>query len=403
MVTIRTEQHQIKRRDSLWKVVDENCFFSKNLYNYANYYIRQEFINNGNWIRYNELDKILHVSDPYKELMSQPAQQTLAILDKNWKSFFTAIKDWKKYPEKYLGRPRPPKYLPKDGRYVWSIKNNTCYVKDGVLHFQVKRLHGVTFPVRTDGRLLCVRFIPHGSHYTMEVIFEVEVPNIPTTPMERVAGIDLGVDNLVTMSNNIGQSPIIIKGGRIKAINQFYNKSKAQMQSELKRRNDKNWSKSLGILTMKRNNRIKTYLHATSRWIADYCVGNGIDTLICGLNKEWKQNCKMNTINSQKFCYIPHDTLIWQLRYKCENVGIRFVLTEEAYTSGTSFLDGELPVKEKYNKSRRVKRGLFKSGAGLVNADVNGAYQIIKKVFPEAFDGYGIGAECLQPVVISVA
>ena len=335
--------------------------------------------------------------------MSQPAQQTLTILDKNWKSFFTAIKDWKKHPEKYLGRPKLPKYLPKDGRFVWSIKNNSCRVENGRLKFVIKRLHGVTFPVRTDGRLLGVRFVPHGSHYTMEVIFEVEVPDTQTTPMERVAGIDLGVDNLVTMTNNIGQSPIIIKGGRVKAINQFYNKNKARMQSELKRRNDKNWSRALGILTMKRNNRIKTVLHATSRWIVDYCVRNGIDTLICGLNKEWKQNRKMNTVNSQKFCYIPYDMLIWQLRYKCENVGIRFVLTEESYTSGTSFLDGELPVKANYDKSRRVKRGLFKSGAGLINADVNGAYQIIRKVVPEALSGYGIGAGCLQPVVISVA
>ena len=90
------------------------------------------------------------------------------------------------------------------------------------------------------------------------------------------------------------------------------------------------------------------------------------------------------------------------VKYKAENVDIKVVLTEESYTSGTSFLDYETPIKENYNKSRRIFRGLFVSNNGIkINADVNGAYQIMKKVFPNAFaDGIeGVG---LHPIRVAI-
>lgn len=402
MKSARVEQHQIRKGTALWRIVDENCFYAKNLYNFANYAIRNEFIVNGRWIRYRELAKTLKSSDPYKELMSQPAQQTLGMLDAVWKSFFAGIKDWKAHPEKYLGRPKLPKYLPKDGRYVWSIKNNTCYIKDGHLHFQVKRLHGIVFPTKARGRLLCVRFVPRGIVYVMEIVTEVEVPDQPTGEPTRICGIDLGVNNLVTMANNIGNLPIIVKGGRVKAVNQFYNKRKASIQSELKRRNDRHWSRRLAEITLRRNNQIKSFLHLISRRIVDYCRDNNVDTLVCGLNKEWKQEINTGRTNNQRFCYIPFDALISMLEYKCQDAGIRFVRTEESYTSGTSFMDGEQPGKENYDKTRRVKRGLFQASRCVINADVNAAYQIIKKVSPNAFSD-GVGAECLRPTIFRAA
>jgi len=402
MLSQRVEQILIKRNNTLWKTVDENCFLSKNLYNYANYIIRQEFINNGRWIRYNELDHMLHSSKPYIELMSQPSQQTLKTLDKVWKSFFVAIKDWKRNPKKYLGMPNLPKYKDKNGRYVWFIKNNSCRIKDGVLHFQIKRLHGVTFPIRTQGRLLGVRFIPRGSCYVMEVVLEVEVPDAPTGEPTRIAGIDLGINNFATVTNNIGLQPIIINGRSVKAVNQFYNKRKAQMQSDLKKRNNQHWSRALDDLSMKRFNRVKTFMHTASRRIIEWCVENSIDTLVCGLNKEWKQECNVGKATNQKFIYIPYDMFIKQLEYKCQNVGIRFLTNEENYTSGTSFLDGEIPCKENYDKSRRKCRGLFQAQKTLINADINGSYQIIMKVFPNAF-GYGIEGVSLNPVTINAA
>lgn len=125
----RVEQQVIRKSHPMWKVIDENCFYSKNLYNLANYTIRQEFINNKRWIKYYELDKLLQKTDAYKQLKSQPSQCTLQAVDRNWKSFFVAIKDWKKYPSKYLGRPKLPNYKKKDGRFVWFIKNNISRIE----------------------------------------------------------------------------------------------------------------------------------------------------------------------------------------------------------------------------------------------------------------------------------
>ena len=335
--------------------------------------------------------------------MSQPAQQTLKVLDKVWKSFFVAIKDWKKHPDKYLGMPKLPGYKAKNGRFPWYIKNNSCRIEqDGKLTFQIKRLHGVTFQTRTDGRLLGVRFIPRGSVYVMEVVFEVEVPDAPTGEPIRIAGIDLGVNNLVTLANNIGERPIIINGKALKAINQFYNKRKAVMQSELMLRHGKRKSRALEELSYKRHNRVKTYLHKASRMAVDWCVEHDIDTLVCGLNKGWKQESNLGKFNNQKFVDIPHSVLIKQLEYKCQTAGIRFAIIEETYTSGTSFMDGENPIQEQYNKSRRKKRGLFQASERYINADVNGAFQIIKKVVPNAFR-YGIGAINLTPLILNVA
>lgn len=403
MISQRVEQHVIRKSNPLWGIIDANCYYSKNLYNYANYIIRQEFILNGRWIRYQELANTLKSSDPYKELMSQPAQQTLAALDRNWKSLFASIKDWKKNPSKYLGMPKLPKYLPKDGRFPWYIKNNSCRIRDGRLEFIIKRLHGVTLPTKSPGRLLGVRFIPRGSCYVMEIIKEVEIPDFEERPMKRIVGIDLGINNFATISNNIGAQPIIINGKWLKSVNQFYNKRRAQVQSDLKRRNGKNKSRALEELTFKRFCRVKSFMHAASRRVVNYCLEHGVDTLVCGLNSGWKQEVNTGKRNNQKFCSIPYDVFIQQIAYKCQENGIRFITTEESYTSGTSFLDGEQPTESFYNKSRRVYRGLFKSGSGLINADVNGAMQIIRKVSENAFAGYSVGVACLQPLVQNVA
>lgn len=145
-------------------------------------------------------------------------------------------------------------------------------------------------------------------------------------------------------------------------------------------------------------------MHNTSSYILKWCLENNIDTLVVGHNKEWKQNSSMNKKSNQKFIMIPFNMLLWQLEYKCQNVGIKFILTEESYTSGTSFLDGEEPKKENYNKDRRIERGLFKANNGrFINSDVNGSLQIMKKVFPNAFrEYYGIEA-VLTPTVINAA
>lgn len=396
----RCEQHNIKYGTDFYKFVDEMCFKSKNLYNYANYIIRQEFINNGNWIKYNQLFQLVKESEPYKDIGSNTGQGTLRVLDKNWKAFFKAIKDWKKNPSKYLGRPKIPKYKDKDGRFLLSLDSNKVKLKDGYVYFAWKpfKPYNNMFKTNAQERILQCRFIPRCGKYVMEIVYEIEVPDISETS-ERVAAIDIGVDNFITMVNNIGENPIAVKGGVIKSINQFYNKQKANIQSELKKVNGKDWSNKLQKLTDKRYEMIKYQMHCISKYVVDWCVLYGIDTLIVGHNDEWKQKKQ----GMQNFTYIPYELFIQMLAYKCENNGIRFIENEEAYTSGTSFLDNEDPVKENYNKERRVHRGLFIADCGKkINADVNGAYQILKKVIPDAFSK-GIEGAGSHPTIINLA
>lgn len=401
----RIEQIIIRKNHPKFKVIDQQCFHSKNLYNEANYEIRQKFIKDGEYTSYKDMNFEFKTHEDYKLTFSQPANCTLRVLDKNWKSYFRAIKDWKKNPSKYLGMPKLPKYLKKDGRFPWMIPNNQLVYnyEKGTVYIRNRLLNDYEWKCRCLGRIIQVRFIPKGSCYVMEIVYETEIPNVKVES-NHIASIDLGVDNLVTMTNNIGLNPIIINGKGIKSINQYYNKRLAKKKSLLKIRHGKDWSNKLDSITFKRYQRIKNYMHNTSAYVVKWCVENNIDTLVVGKNKEWKQNADMSKYSNQKFVSIPYQMLLQQLQYKCENVGVKYIETEESYSSGTSFLDGEEPIKQNYDKSRRIERGLFKSNSGLlINGDVNGSLQIMMKVFPNAFnERYGIEG-VLTPIVINAA
>jgi putative transposase len=216
-------------------------------------------------------------------------------------------------------------------------------------------------------------------------------------------GIDLGVDNLATCVNNIGIKPIVINGRIVKSINEYYNKKRAKLQSDLRKRHSKHWSNKLDTLQLKRDRKLEYYLHCASKSIIEYCEGLNIDTIVIGLNKTWKQECNLVKSANQNFISIPYDKFINMIKYKAENVGINVIATEESYTSGCSFIDNEEMCKETYNKSRRIVRGLFKSNNGtLINSDVNGAYNIIRKVFPKAFIVDGIKDVHFHPVRVSI-
>lgn len=393
----RVEQIIIKKNHPKFKVIDEMCFHSKNLYNEANYVLRQEFIENNNYVSYSDMNKEFKTHENYKLCMSQPANCTLRLLDKNWKSYFSAIKDWQKHPDKYLGMPKLPKYLPKEGRFNWMIPNNSCLydTENKEVYFRLRVLQGYHWKSRCLGRLIQVRFVPRNDHYVMEVVYETEVCE-KSDASKRIASIDMGIDNLVTLTNNIGISPFIINGKPLKSINQYYNKQRSKMQSDLMKRNGKHWSKNLDVLTAKRYQRVKNYLHNVSAYVVKWCAENKIDTLVVGKNDSWKQEKR----HMQNFTDIPYELLLGQIQYKCENAGINYVETEESYTSGTSYLDNELPTKENYDNERRIKRGLFQAKQTLINADVNGSLQIMKKVFPDSYMRYGIGVD-LTPTIIN--
>lgn len=386
----------------MYTACDLLCFQSKNMYNLCNYTIRQAFIKDGIIKKYGDLNKELKHTDAFKELGSNSAQMVTKILCKNWKSFLVAVKDYTKNPEKYFAKPKIPKYLKKDGRFVCTLTNWQTQIHDGYLYFAFKRLKSFNsmFRTRVTGYHLSTRIVPKGGCYVLEIVYRAE-PKQLNLDKDRIVSIDLGVNNFVTMVNNIGEKPIVINGKGIKSYNQYWNKEIAKYKSIAKTTNNLDWTKRLQRLTDKRNFKMDYFMHCSSKWIIDYCIKHNVGTIVVGKNNKWKQECDMGRYTNQHFAQIPYEMFISKLRYKCEDFGIRFIENEESYTSGTSCLDNELPIKENYNKARRIRRGLFVSNKGIkINADVNAAYQIMKKVFSNMTNE--IVGEHLHPVIINL-
>lgn len=403
----RVEKHTVKESSPYFTMLMDFCRKSKNLYNHANYLVRHEFMANNKWLRFGELDKILRADTAYPDYREMPtaqsAQQLLRLVDKNWTSFFRSIKDWSKHKDKYSGRPRMPKYLKKDGRYQLVLTNQECKIKNGVLCFP-RAFGGFEITpkfVEKDNYVSFqqARLIPHRKRIVVELVYKIRAAG-DRKDNGRYIAIDMGVNNLAAVCNNIGRPAFIINGRPLKSLNQFYNKEISHYRGVCKQMNNRDYSRRMDRLTEKRNAKIEDYLHKASRLIINYCVDNEINTIVIGKNKEWKQECGIGRRNNQNFVQIPFARLIQMIQYKAEETGIAVILTEESYTSGTSFIDNEKPVKENYNKARRIKRGLFKSNNGiLINADLNGAYQILQKVVPIKWD---IGC-VLHPAVVSIA
>lgn len=393
----RTEKHCIGKYHPMFNICNEYCLKSKNLYNFANYHVRQSFINKNEYISYNDLWKIMKSEEPFKDIGSNSGQHTLKILERNWKSFFVAIKDWSKNPHKYLGKPKLPNYLDKEkGRFIWVLTNVQSKVINGELVFSFKPLKPYNGIIKTNvnGKHMQTRIIPKKGYYILEVVYQIDVPDVVKEP-KRILGIDLGLNNLITTQNNFNEKPFIINGKPLKAMNNYYNKKSSAIQSELMKVNSKRWSHKLNGLLAKRDNKIESYMHNVSRWFVNYCLAMKTDTVVIGKNNGWKQENRM-----KNFVQIPFEKMIHQLQYKLEQVGIKVILTEESYTSKASFLDEDRLSKSVFS-GERIQRGLYKSSNGtLINADVNGAGNIIRKVFPNAFDGIeGVG---LHPVIINI-
>lgn len=411
MIVKRVEKHILKQSSPYFSMIDDFCFKSKNLYNHANYIVRHEFVKNNKWVRCRDLDKILKQDVAYNDYRQMPtaqsAQQVLKLLDNNWKSFFKSIKDWSKNKSKYSGRPKLPRYKDKNGRFVLTLTNQEAKLKNNTLVFP-KRFKGfkVHHAFTNNQNFISfqqVRIIPKNQQYIIELIYNIEIPDVKSSDNGKYLSIDIGVDNLAAMTNNIGLKPVIINGKGLKSINKYYNKQLSHYRAIAKRMNNRDYTKRMYKITTKRNNKINDYMHKASRYVVDYALKNDIHTIIIGNNKNWKQKSKMSKKVNQSFVGIPHQRFIEMIQYKAETVGINVILTEESYTSGTSFLDNEKPVKANYNKSRRVHRGLFISNKGIkINADVNGSSQIMKKVFPNAFAD-GIEGVVLYPVRVDVA
>lgn len=393
-----TEQIQIKKTFHLSRL----CHLSKNLYNAANYYIRQEFFYLGNWLKYNDLWYMLKDKDVYQKLPSQTSQQIFRIVEQNWRSFFISLKKWKAEPRKHLHCPRPPKYKKKNREFTLFFTNQQCRIKEGYLHFP-KKVAISPVKTRIKNQLHQVRIVPKGINYIIEVIYEKNEKNL-RLDKKRIIGIDLGLTNIVTMVNNVGLQPVIIKGGISKSINQFYNKQLARYRSVKDKQGIAFETRRIQKLTQRRNNKINDQFHKISRAIINYCINNNFGTIIIGYNQFWKQKINLGRKNNQKFVQIPYFKLISQIQYKSKLVGIDFILEKESYTSKCSFLDNESIQKHKTYAGKRINRGLFRSKRGImINADVNAGYNMIKKVIPNAVTVDGIEGIGLYPYSIAIS
>lgn len=368
------------------KVLFDLCFKSKNLYNYVNYILRQSWIKEHKIPREYDITKQLSEENQidYRELPTQSAQQAIKLLYKNWKSFFKSIKEYSKNPSKFKGRPKLPKYKDKTkGQNVVAFTNQNCRIKEGFIYFAKDNLAPLQTNIKQE-QLRQVRIIPNASCYVIEVVYEREKEVCETLDNKLYLGIDLGVNNLATLVSNSDKiRPLLLNGKILKSINQYYNKKKSVLMSYI---GDNGTSNRIKKLQLRRDNLIDNYLHHTSRFIINYCIENKIGNIVIGKNAGWKDSVNLGKVNNQKFVYVPYEKLIQQIEYKAEEVGITVTKVGENHTSKCDSLGlEEVRHQEKY-KGRRTFRGLFRSSVKrLINADVNGSLNILRKVIGDSF------------------
>ncbi|MDQ6420949.1 transposase [Paenibacillus sp. LHD-117] len=447
----RTYQIWIKPGHRLFAYLDQACQDAKNLYNTTNFYIRQVFTAFGRneplqplqqqvidtlnstidamnerrnemnrsrpfklptqetpFIQYNFLDALFRVMEQtdYRALPAQSSQGIMKVVFQNWNAFFASIKDHRNHPEKYNGQPHIPGYARNRVKEV-VFSNQDCVIKDRkYLKFPKTKLQlNIGKLGHTDGRLMQVRVVPSYGRYVVELVFvnqkamkEATQENVMAViHSDLLMAIDLGVNNLATIVTTTGSKPVVVKGGIVKSINQYYNKMKAYYTSLLRMGKapgeGTHTSRRLERMHLKRHRRIKDLFHKVSFQIVNLAVEEQIGTIVIGHNDGWKQEASIGRRNNQSFCHIPHRMLIKMIQYKAAEHGITVILTEEAYTSKASFLDHD-PLVDLRSFSRlgeqsmhlfsgrRIYRGLYKSAKGLIHADVNGAANIMRKVFP---------------------
>ena len=396
---------RVKRAEQIWIRSNDNistfAHLSKNLHNEANYIIRQEFFSNKKWIRYDDLNRLMKHSENYRSLPAQTAQQTLRLLDKSWNSFFKSIKQWKKHPDRFLGRPKPPHYKEKDGEYILMFTNQQCKLGDRILKFpKIMEMEVKTRLENVDLRE--VRILPEGVGYRVEIVYEKIISDVEPFKSQRILGIDIGVRNLVTIGNNILEKGIAVRAGLLKSINQFYNKENARLRSINDLQEGKAITKRLQRLITERNRKIKDVMHKTGKPVVEYAKSRNIDAIVIGHNDGWKQSVNIGYRNNQNFVQLPFNMLIQQIKYKAEEHGIMVITQEESYTSRCSFIDNESVKHHDRYAGRRIRRGIFQSADGkLIHADLNASYNIIKKAVPEAFAN-GIEGIGLYPRSLSI-
>jgi len=393
----------------------ELCRLSKNLYNVGLYSVRQFYFSEQRYLRYESNYHQCKENENYKLLNTDIAQQTLKVVDRSFRSFFNLIKVAKQ--GLYRFEPiRLPKYLPKEGYFPLIMPR--IKVKNGGFEVPMSNAFRkefgsirLPFPERLNGKILKeVRILPkyNARFFEIEYVVEAEPEPQDVNPDHAIA-IDLGLDNLATCVSTVGAS-FLLDGKPLKAVNQWFNKENARLQSIKDLQKIKGTTKRQARLTLNRNNFVRDYLNKSARYIINWCIKHQIGTVIVGVNPGIKQEINIGAKNNQNFVQIPYWSLRQKLKNLCERYGLKYQEQEESYTSQASFLDGDdIPVynpdpSQKYQFSgKRVKRGLYCSQQGhLINADCNGAANIGKKSSHNGFTGVGRG--CLtQPLRVKIS
>ena len=371
------ERHTYKPSHPDFVELSRACFLSKNLYNATLYAARQGFFDTGKLRRYFDLNKeFTAIGQPdYVALPRKVSKMVQQLVDKSVKSYWGLLRAFK--AGKLPNKPGLPKYLPKDGRQaVTYTKQAISIVRQGF----VKPSGTSVFIPTKQTAIQFVRLVP--SRVNKNIIVEVgyERDCKEHDPDGKEAAIDLGINNLATLVFT-DRMPIIYNGRPLKSINQFYNKRLAELKSKQDLSNTKRKTTNrIKRLHDRRYNKVKDYMHKVSRAITNQLVSSGVSTLAVGYNSGWKQDVNLGREINQKFVQIPFQMLLDMLTYKCALEGIRVAVLDEAYTSKCSFLDDEPVGRQDVYLGYRQKRGLFKSRRhGRVNADVNGAFNILKK------------------------
>lgn len=375
------------------------CVKAKELYNQSLYYWRQSVFGNIEYFTENELTGLFaeYNEETFRAMPSHTSQQIIKFLFKNIKSWQKARKAYAKNPSKFLGKPKMPKYKKELSELYFTTSQ--VKLKNGHIHFP-KRI-GID-PMKTNiPNLQMGRVIPKSNHFVVEFIYTI--PDVEIKPEnESIMGVDLGLDNLATCTTTTGNS-FIINGRPLKAINAFYNKRKAKLQSQLKP--NVHTSKRIERLTFRRNQKIEDAMHKASRYIVDLAKSMNVSKIVIGNNKNWKQEINLGKKTNQSFTSIPHSHLTYKVEYKAKMEGMEVIQTEESYTSKCSSYDLETIQKHDMYVGRRVKRGLFRTqGFRYINADANGSVNIIRKVFPDTVHRHidGIRSVVVTPCKINI-
>ena len=374
---ILSERHIISSSHPYFSECDHLTFLGKNLYNATLFYQRASFFKKDfqNYYAVNRVFTHENQMD-YRALPAKVSKQVQMLVDKSFKSYFALAK--KKTKGEYDSPVRIPRYLHKTkGRCTLPYPKDALSLKEeGMVKFSKT---GIKIKTKVGKeRIQGARIVPKGNHFVIEILYKKTKKEIVSDTIQKIAFIDPGLNNLMTVTSN-AFSPLLYSGKELKSLNQLANKKLAQVKSVL---SEKGLHSSPLLISIynKRDRRIKDCLHKLSAHLVNQFVSHKIDTVIFGHNIGQKQDIKLGSVTNQNFVQIPFFQLISLLQYKCELQGIRFITTEESYTSKCSFLDLEEVTKQKEYLGKRVKRGLFQTKEGvLINSDVNGSLNIGRK------------------------